>query len=258
MGPERPSLTGRRDRVRLFPVEPWSVAPQPLEVVEGALLRPEDVHDHVDVVEEPPARVTLAFAPRRADIELLLQGALDLIDHRLDLAGGSGGADHEVVRDHDQLADVKDDDVLGLLRRGGSGGCGGRVAARRDPPASPFLVVARHPVKSSPTMIVMSPIPDGTCETRTRPTPSAFWIRWASAMAPSLFATTRVRSYPKGSAFCESTTRNPRGNKAAATSWPRPGAPAPFCTITGTGGRDPNSRATCRSRSGWSGTVTLP
>src|ERR671914_2304124 len=158
MGPERPSLTGRRDRVRLFPVEPWSVAPQPLEVVEGALLRPEDVHDHVDVVEEPPARVTLAFAPRRADIELLLQGALDLIDHRLDLAGGSGGADHEVVRDHDQLADVQDDDVLGLLRRGGSGGCGGRVAAPRGPPPPPLPGGGRPPGESPPPMNGVFPL----------------------------------------------------------------------------------------------------
>src|SRR5918994_6384248 len=149
------------------------------------------MHDDIDVVEEPPARVALALAARRADVELLPERALDLLDDRLDLAAGRRGADHEVVRDDDQPAHVQDDDVLSLLRRGGAGGGGGRVAARRDRPASPLLVPARHPVKSSPTMIVMSPIPDGTWDTRTRPTPSASRIRRASATAPSPFATTR-------------------------------------------------------------------
>src|SRR5687768_8801824 len=167
MGPEWPSLTGRGNRVRLFPVHARGVAPEPLEIVEGTFLGAEHVDHDVDVVEEPPAGVTLALPSRRANVELLPQGTLDLVHHRLDLACGSRGADHEVVSDHDQRAHVEDDDVLGLLGRGGSGGGGGRFATRRDPPASPLLVPARHPVKSSPTMMVMSPIPDGTCETRT-------------------------------------------------------------------------------------------
>src|SRR5688572_7187278 len=194
MGPEEASLSSGGDRARLFPFQAGCVAPQPLEVVEGPLLGSEDVHHDVDVVDEPPAGVPLALAPRRTDVELLPERALDLLDHRPDLSGGRRRADHEVVRDHDQLAHVQDDDVLSLLRRGGAGGGGGRVAARRDLPASPFLVRARHPVKSSPTMIVMSPSPDGTWDTPTRPTPRAPRIRRASARASSLFAMMRVRS----------------------------------------------------------------
>src|SRR5687768_7325417 len=182
------------DRARLFPLQPRCVAPEALEVVESSLLGSEDVHHDVDVVEEPPAGVTLALTSGRADVELLPERALDLLDHGLDLPGGRRRADHEVVRDHDQLAHVQDDDVLSLLRRGGAGGGGGRVAARRDLPASPFLVPARHPVKSSPTMIVMSPSPDGTWDTPTRPTPRARRILRASASASSLFAMMRVRS----------------------------------------------------------------
>src|SRR5918994_1868435 len=258
MGPEWASLTGGGDRVRLFPVDPWGVAPQSLEVVVVALRGTEDVDDHVDVVGEPPSGVPLALASSRTHAQLLLQGPLDLLDHTLDLPARGRGADHEVIRDHDQPAHVEDHDVLGLLRGGGSGGDGGRVAARRDLPASPLLVRIRHSVKSSPTMIVMSPIPDGTRETPTRPTPSARRIRSASGTAAAPFATTFVRSYPNGSAFCETTTRKPSGSSIAATSSPRPGAPTPFSTITGTGSPQPNTRATSRSRSGCSGTSTLP
>src|SRR5215211_2250518 len=191
MGPDRPSLTGGGDRVRLLPVQSRRVAPQPFEVVVLALGGTEDVDDDVDVIEEPPARVTLALPARRPDLELLPQDPLDLLDDRTDLAARGRGADHEVVRDHDQLAHVENDDVVGLLRSGGSGGSGGRVPARRDLTASPSVRV-RHPVKSSPTMIVMSPIPDGTRETPTRPTPNAVRIRSASASAPPPFATTLV------------------------------------------------------------------
>ena len=51
MGPERSSLAGGGDRVRLFPVEPRRVAPEAFEVVERPLVRTEDVHlDYIDVV----------------------------------------------------------------------------------------------------------------------------------------------------------------------------------------------------------------
>src|SRR5919108_1143466 len=258
MGPETPSLAGGGDRVGLLPLDPRGVSPEPLEVVVGPLLRPEHVDHDVDVVEEPPARIALALASSRANAQLLLQGPLDLLDHRTDLPGGRGRADHEVVGDHDQPAHVQDHDVLGLLRGGGSGGGGGRVAARRDLPARPLLVRIRHPVKSSPTMIVMSPIPDGTCDTPTRPTPSASTIRLASASAACPLATTRVRSKPNGSAFRDNATRNPSGRIRAATSSPRPGAPTPFSTITGTGSEAPKDDATCRSRAGWLGITTFP
>ena len=175
MGPEWPSLTGRGNRVRLFPVHARGIAPEPFEIVEGSLLGAEHVDHDVDVVEEPPAGVTLTLPPRGRTSSCSFRARSTSSTTDLTWRRGSGSADHEVVRDHDQRAHVEDDDVLGLLRRGCSGGGGGRFAARRDPPAAPLLVPARHPVKSSPTMIVMSPIPDGTCETRTRPTPSASW-----------------------------------------------------------------------------------
>ena len=67
MGPEEPSLTGGGDRARFLPIQPRRVAPEALEIVERALVRTEDVHDHVDVVQEPPAGVALALSPCRAD-----------------------------------------------------------------------------------------------------------------------------------------------------------------------------------------------
>src|SRR5918995_165748 len=208
MGPEWASLTGGGDRVRLFPVDPWGVAPQSLEVVVVALRGTEDVDDHVDVVEEPPSGVPLALASSRTHAQLLLQGPLDLLDHTLDLPARGRGADHEVIRDHDQPAHVEDHEVLGLLRGGGSGGDGGRVAARRDLPASPLLVRIRHSVKSSPTMIVMSPIPDGTRETPTRPTPSARRIRSASATAAAPFSTIFGTGSPQPNTRATSRSRS--------------------------------------------------
>ena len=44
------------------PVDDGRVPPEPLEVVVLALLGPEDVHDDVDVVEQPPPGVGLPLA----------------------------------------------------------------------------------------------------------------------------------------------------------------------------------------------------
>src|SRR5207244_1243494 len=82
----------------------------------------------------------------------------------------AGRADNEEVRDHDQLVDVEDDDIVGLLVRRRSGGRDGDVPARRKHVAP--LPGRRHPLKSLPTTIVTSASPDGTWLTRTAPTPN--------------------------------------------------------------------------------------
>src|SRR5919109_485589 len=150
MGPQVASLTGGGHRVRLRPVDTRSVAPQPLEVVEVALRRTEDVHHDVDVVQEPPAGIALTFAPRRTDAEPLPKDPLDLLDDAADLAAGHRRADHEVIGDHDQLAHIEDGDVLGLFGGGGSGGDGGRFAAGPPAPPPPPPCPGQDPAPSPP------------------------------------------------------------------------------------------------------------
>src|SRR2546426_8016157 len=114
MGPERASLTRGSGHGSVLPAQTRSVAPEPLEVVVRALLGTEHMHHDVDVVEEPPPRTGFAFAPDRTDAEPVSDLVFDALDHGLHLPLGAGRTDDEEVRDHDQLMDVEDDDVVGL------------------------------------------------------------------------------------------------------------------------------------------------
>src|SRR5437016_70815 len=117
MGPGAGSLTRGSGLGSVLPTQTRSVAPEPLEVVVRALLGTEDVHHDIDVIEEPPPRAGFAFAPDRTDSESVPDLTFDALDHRLHLPLGTGRADHEEVGDHDQLVDIQDDDVIGLLVR---------------------------------------------------------------------------------------------------------------------------------------------
>src|SRR5674476_1018514 len=66
-------------------VEPWDVAPQRLEAIEVARRRREDVHDHIDEVEQDPLGFALALNARRTPSRAEL--ALDLLGDGFGLAG---------------------------------------------------------------------------------------------------------------------------------------------------------------------------
>src|SRR6266567_1800417 len=74
----------------------------------------------VEVVEQHPAPLALALAPRRLGARLG-ELVLDLVDDRLDLPVVRGGAEQECVSDHELLADVVRDDVGGQLVGRGTG-----------------------------------------------------------------------------------------------------------------------------------------
>ena len=73
------------------------------------------MHDHVAVIEQDPARIRGSFAVSRLATEFLQ----DLVPEVLQDSGGlsltSGGADHKVVSDQRDAADVEEEDVAGLL-----------------------------------------------------------------------------------------------------------------------------------------------
>src|SRR5512132_2035030 len=118
MGPEAESVySARRNGVRFFPLHSRGIAPQALEVVVLALLLTEDVDDDVHVVEEHPLPPVLALASDGLDAQTFANTLLDLLDQRADLAVAGTRGDHEVIGDHDQLADVQDHDVARLLGR---------------------------------------------------------------------------------------------------------------------------------------------
>ena len=76
------------------------------------------VHDDVDVVQEHPATLALAFAADRVDVDLV-ERLLDAVDDRLDLTVVGRRAQQEDIGDHEGLGHVEQHDVLGqLVRRG--------------------------------------------------------------------------------------------------------------------------------------------
>ena len=99
-----------------------AVAPEPLERVELALLGVLHVHHDLGVVDQHPAAVALALAAYGLGAGLA-QLLLDLVDDRLDLALVGRRAEQEGVGDHELLADVEGQDVLGQLVGGRPRGC---------------------------------------------------------------------------------------------------------------------------------------
>lgn len=90
------------------------VAPQVFKTVEFANVALEDVYYDIDIVEQHPAQAAVAFAvpdfhsgiPEFVD---------DVIGDRARLHIGIHRADHEIVADCGQLAQVKDFDIVGFL-----------------------------------------------------------------------------------------------------------------------------------------------
>src|SRR5665648_868837 len=111
-------------------VEPWDVAPQRLEAIEVARRRREDVHDHIDEVEQDPLGFALALNARRTPSRAEL--ALDLLGDGFGLAGVGAGGDHEEIGPADGVAHREDDDVLGLLVGGVPGDVARQFFGRRE------------------------------------------------------------------------------------------------------------------------------
>ena len=111
---------GRRlgGRAVILEGDPTGICPQPLEVVVVAFLLVEHVNDEIDVVEQDPAALALAFAAEGLAVPFG-QPLLDFTRDCLDLPIGISAADHEVVGDDELLRDVEDHYALGFLGRGG-------------------------------------------------------------------------------------------------------------------------------------------
>ena len=101
----------------------------------------------------------LALTPVRLDVESLLQALGNLFSDGPDLTVVVTAADHEVVGDDELRGDVKDDDPLCFLRRGGLGRPQGRFLNGN---ALAGYLVRR---KSFPTTMVRSTIPWSWVET---------------------------------------------------------------------------------------------
>ena len=80
-------------------LQPWRVIPHVLEPVECALLRMEDVDDHVAVVRDDPLAERVAVDAERADLVFLFQAILDFTGDGLELRLGCAGADDEKIRE---------------------------------------------------------------------------------------------------------------------------------------------------------------
>jgi hypothetical protein len=89
------------------------------------------VHDDVPEIQEHPPAFALALSPDRP-VALRPQSVVHLVDDGAYLALVRAGADDEVVRDHDEVADLENADVYRLFLGGGV--CGGdrRIARGRE------------------------------------------------------------------------------------------------------------------------------
>src|SRR5487761_1369097 len=113
--PSRSRRTGRRPGLER---DQRAVLPQPFERVEGTLVGMLHVDDDVDVVEQHPAALALAF-PAGGLGTGQPQPGLDLVDDRPDLADVGRRTEQERVGDHELLTLVVSDDAAGeLVRRG--------------------------------------------------------------------------------------------------------------------------------------------
>ncbi len=92
-----------------------SVGPKSLEIVVVTVLVVEHVDHEIDVIEDDPARLSIAFSTGRLDPLELQETALDLSGDGRHLTFGVAAADQEVVGNDKDLRDVQDDDVVRLL-----------------------------------------------------------------------------------------------------------------------------------------------
>ena len=114
------------------------LAPELLQPVVLARVRREDVHHHVQVVQEDPARLAVALgAARQQPLVRVLQLLVDRVVDRLRLALGVARADHEEVGVGHDPAQVEHADVDRLAVRGDRGDPLGQLAASVCPEVMP-------------------------------------------------------------------------------------------------------------------------
>jgi len=83
-------------------------------MVELALAGAEYMHDHIAVVKQDPARGRVALALAWAQVLVTPQLVDDLALDGFDLPFAGTGADHEVVRDRRDRAEVQQENVARL------------------------------------------------------------------------------------------------------------------------------------------------
>src|SRR6185312_9046186 len=119
------SLRARVFGVHAVPVKVhrhhWAVTPQPIQGIEVAVILVLNVNDDVAIVQQRPAPFAGALAAR-GFVARLTHFLLDLVDDGIDLSFIGRRGDHEAVGDGELGGDVDDDDVVGELRGGGTGG----------------------------------------------------------------------------------------------------------------------------------------
>src|SRR5687768_8119352 len=93
------------------PLDAGDVGPEPLEVVELALLLLEHVDDEVAVVHQHPLTIGQALDPAGLGTSRRRDLLLDLVADGLDLAVVRRAGDHEPPAERQQVADVEDHDI---------------------------------------------------------------------------------------------------------------------------------------------------
>ena len=88
------------------------------------------MHDHVAVVDQHPVPVVEALEAERLAEAAVGEGALDVVDDRLDLPVVGRRHDDELVGHHQDIAHLEDDDVTTTLRIGGASGGDRQVTGR--------------------------------------------------------------------------------------------------------------------------------
>jgi len=90
------------------------IAPETLEPVVLPLGGCENVHDNISAVQQHPARRRLALYSRWL-LTFFLELCPEITYYRIQLARGLPRANHEVVRDIGQLADIYEQDITAHL-----------------------------------------------------------------------------------------------------------------------------------------------
>ena len=103
-----------RTRALLDPHHRRRRGPQLFEAIELPLAGAENVHDHVAVVEQHPARGRAALPLAGPHVLGVAKLGDDLALQRFDLALAVPRADDEVVRDGRDGAQVQQEDIAGL------------------------------------------------------------------------------------------------------------------------------------------------
>ena len=100
-------------------VDAGSVAPEAFQTVELTLLVHEDVHDDVDEVHQDPVADAPTLDVFRLATALIEEPLFDRLGDRHGLARRRAVADHEIVGEVAETAEVENEYVFGLLVESG-------------------------------------------------------------------------------------------------------------------------------------------